>query len=358
MLLLLAACAPPDPAPRPVPRSLEAAETALRAADVEQLRAELGKGRGLAQRGHELAARLDPPAWLVAMGADEREHDLVAAIEAMRAGDDMALQAALGFGPQDLAASIFNGGASVYARRAGGRNYYESGPQPLDLLNHANVPSLPEGWLASGVTLWGTMEGRQFRVDYTLDATGVVNLDGGIWQATTSMKVPPRTTHYADPMAALPAAARVLSVSGLVAPQFWGARLRLIGVGARVLRVELGRDENGWALCDYSDTALQERLGAIRDERLDFIRRRALGFQRSSGRWPRGLHELTFAKSELSDPTSSSGRLGWGDYDAAPSVDFEVAPSEDAEYAAACKESTSAGRRAVSVDGSFFWLKP
>ncbi|MCA8916836.1 MAG: hypothetical protein KDB90_15695 [Planctomycetes bacterium] len=292
------------------------------------------------------------------MGADEREHDLVAAMTSMRAGDDAALETALGFGPQDLATTVFNAGASVFARRAGGRNYYESGPQPLDLLDDGPTPTLPEGFLVMAVTLWGSVDGREFRVDYAFDESGLVNLDGVLWQATTSMEIPPRAARYPDPQHALPGWAGKLAVEGLLKPAYWGAKFRLVAMDGTLQRIELGRDERGWALCDGSNTSLQERLGSLRDERLEFIRRRANDFRRTSGRWPRGLHELTFAAKQLSDPTSDLGRLGWADYEASPAVGFEVAPDEAAEYAAACTQTGPAGRRAIRRDGSYFWLEP
>ena len=358
VLLLFPACSPPDKPMAPAPRSLQAGVAALRTGDLQALRKDLGQGEGFAARARELADRLDPPTWLIAVGAHSAQHDLPAAIKAMNTGDDLALAEALGFGQQHLATSIFNAGSSVYSRQAGGRNFYETGPQPLDLIEGIDVPVLPEGSLALDVSLWGTLEGRSFRVDYTLAADGLVALNAGLEQARTEIEAPSRASRSTKPNDALPAEAMSMPVGFLIEPRFWGAEIQLLAPDGDLRVVVLGRNDKGWALVRFDSTTLEGRLSTIRDERLSLIAQRALQFEARVGRWPRGLNEVAHKPTQLVDPTSDGGRRGWAEYAAAPPVQMELVADADGDYVAVCTQTGINGRRAVARDGRLFWLEP
>jgi hypothetical protein len=356
--VLLCACSAPPPEEPPESRSLAAAVDATRRADLERLRSEFFQGPGFAARAYSLMEHRDPSAWLIAVGASGREHDLRAAGEAAAARDDRALQAALGFSDQQLLADILSGGGTIYSRRADGRNFYEVGPQPLDLLGDYNPPGLPDGGLALETTLWGTRDGRSFKISYSIGRHGITNLQATLDLAGDAKGEPGRAARYTDPRTALPSNGymRHLAITSLQDEHWTSAEFVFLTEDGTIERVHLARDVAGWSLVDFSVETQAQRLEDLRDERLDFLRLRASGFERTSGRWPRGLHEISFKPWQLTDPASPEGRLGWADYDAKPPAGFELAVSPD-EYAVIATHTTSQGRRAITKDGRHIWIK-
>jgi hypothetical protein len=359
LVLFLAACSAAAPGPAPEPRSLVSTVEAMRTGDLPRLRADQGKGAGLCAHGTALALRLDPEAWLIAMGASGREHDLAAAAAAMRNGDEGALAYALGFSEQQLTADILSGGGSIYSRRSDGRSFYEVGPQPVELLDGFIPPALPQGCLALEATLRGTINERRFKISLGLDPGGVTNLQAGLDMAADAVKAPGRAARYSDPNLALPSTGALhhLDVQCLQDARWIVADLVLLRDDAAIERVQLARDSAGSALVETSVETRDDRLGRQRDERLEFLRLRAAGFERTSGRWPRGLHELSFKPWQLVDPASPAGRLGWADHDAKPPAGLELAESADTEYAVIATYAGDNGRRAVARDGRLLWIR-
>ncbi|MCB9935636.1 MAG: hypothetical protein H6840_08070 [Planctomycetes bacterium] len=355
MPLLFVCCAPAPDAPDPSPRSFAAAELALRRGDLAGLRDALGKGPGLSGHARELAGRLDPEAWLIAIGASSREHDLPAAVRAMQADDDHALADALGFSDQQLRATILGGGASVFSRRSDGRNYFESGPQPINLARGVKLPVLPPGGLALSVTLWGNQGERRYRLQYTEQQRGLVDLQAALELGRESIEC--TAPRHAEAATALPAGRlRALELAALGEKRWYGAELRLLLTDGTIERALLGRDERGWALADAGATTQGQRLENLRDERLKYMGRRAGDFERNSGRWPRGFHELSGKPRELVDPAAPEGRSGWADFDDRPAAGFELGDGDS--YAVAALWAGPQGRRAVARDGTLSWLKP
>jgi hypothetical protein len=351
VLLFSAACSPPQPDPLPPPGTLESAVVALRRADISRLRSDLGKGKGCAEQASEFAKSLDPEAWLVAIGASSREYNLAAAARAMEAGDDEALASATGFNEQKLTADILLGGASIFTRRADGRKFFDSGDQPIDLLADLALPGLPAGCIAMEVTLWGNLELRYFRASYGLNAHGATNLQVVQDLATESRPTPGGQTRHEKMGNALPSTgmASGLDVTDLDSARFSGAAFTLVDASARIQRLRLARDADGWALIENEEDPQLDRLGRLRDERLDFIRRRCRSTEGASGRWPRGLHEISFEPRQLTDPASATGRLGWADHDDSPPADLQLG-TRDGAYA------VRSGRRAITYEGDFIWL--
>jgi hypothetical protein len=354
-VLFFAACAAPPDADPPESRTLAAAVKALRAGDIDELRNQQGKGVGLAAHAAMLADRFDPEAWVIALGASEREHDLAKAATAVAARDDSALAEALGFGDQPLLADVLGGGGSIYSRRAGGRGFFETGPQPVDVLNGFSAPGLPSGCAAVELSLWGIENQRRFRVNIGLDTAGVTNLQASPELARESIDPPAGAKRHADPQQSLTGRMRELPLQSLVDPRWYGANVTLLHNDGTIERAELGRDDAGWAVIDSSVETQEQRLGRIRDERLDFLRRRANEYERTSGRWPRGLREISFKPWQLVDPTAPEGRNGWADHDKKPKPGIELAAQPD-QYAAISTHQTQKGRRAITKEGELFWL--
>lgn len=352
--LLFACCTPAPDYPPPEPRTLAAAERALRSGNLPALRRELGKDRGLCEQARALADTLDPDAWLIALGAVNREHDLAAAARAMLAGDDAALADALGFSEQQLHADILGGGASVFARRADGRNYYEQGAQPIALLEGVNPPGLPDGALALSVTLWGIQKERRYRLSYTFNRTGVAEL-----QAVHELgrdAIDASGPRHVDISTALPPGAlRALELASLEEPRWYGAEFRLLQSDGSLEHALLGRNELGWALAESGASSLAQRLDERRDERLRFLARRISDFVRTMGRRPRSFNEVSHKPADLVDPAAPAGRRGWADYDARPQAGFQLGEGE--EFLLAATHVGPHGRRVIASDGVPAWLK-
>lgn len=353
LVLCICACTPPEPPPPPGPGTLDAAVLAMRTGNGTALREHIGKGAGLAAHANELAKSLDTEAWLVALGAVEREYDLRRAVAAMRADDDEGLADALGFDPQALSRDILRGGGSIYVKRADARNFYESGPQAIALLDDLQAPGLPSGCRAMHVTLYGRLESRELRVRYGLSNRGVTNLEAAPELGRTEIAVPANARRYPDAVDALASVrgAAGLDVTSLSAERWYGAQFILLSESGDILRVLMGR-EGEWAVAELSLTTLSERLESLRDSRLNVIRRKAGDMLRLGGRWPRGLNDTNLQAQELTDPV----RDPWAEFSANPEPGFELATGPDGQWCAASLHTTPNGRRAIAADGSFLWL--
>lgn len=360
VLLILGACSPTESYPPPPPRTLASAERALRIGDINRLRSDLGKDAGLATRAADLAARFDPQAWLVATGTATREHDLERIYKSMQAGNDAELAVMMGFGHQALTADILDGGSSIYARRASGRNYFSSGPQPLDLMNGASLPMLPDDCFAMHATLWGRLEGRSYRLKYALDVNGVTSLQAAHELAHEDFEIGPEIVRHVDAAATLTAALAnwKLDLSGLRDERWYGAEFSLLRPSGELLLLKLASDDRGWALLESSTSTQSQRLNAKRDERLRVIQRRAIDFERARGHWPQEFGDLSWELLNVKDPTAEEGLFGWIDYAGSPAIMLELAPEANSGYAVRSTTVTSKGQRAITRGGEFIWLKP
>ena len=327
---------------------------ALRTGDVAALREHLGKGPGLAARARELATKLDTEAWLVAMGAVEREYDLPHAVAAMQADNDTELADALGFGQQALQQDVLNGGGSVYIRRANARKYYQSGAQPIALLDDVEFPLLPAGCMAMHVTLWGRLNGRELRVRYGLGVSGATNLEADAELGRTEISPPSGAQRYQDAADALPRVgpAATFNVAGLANERWYGAQFILLAPDGTIQNVLMGRDDGGWGIVEQKLTARQTRLGELRDQRMNVIRRRAADMLRSAGLWPRKLDDVNLQARELCDPTVDP----WAEFAIDPIPGFEVAADPNGIWQVAATAITPKGRRAITPTGAFIWI--
>lgn len=349
LVLCICACTPPEPPPPPEAGTLDAAVLALRTGDAAALREHLGKGPGLAARANELAKSLDTEGWLIALGAVEREYDLPRAVNAMRAGDDAELAHALGFGQQALAQDILNGGSSIYSKRADARNFYETGAQPIALLDDIQPPGLPVGCQAIHVTLYGRLDGRELRVRYGLSRNGVTNLEADAELGRIAITVPASVRREPSAALALPRSGPCvgLDVSGLSDERWYGAQFILLTEDGAIQRLMMGED-NGWGLVEEVFTTREQRLEALRDRRLSVIGRKA----GSIGHWPRGLADLNLQPRELVDPVPDA----WAELQGDPARGFELAPTPGGEWVAASLHVTVRGRRAVDSEARLFWI--
>ena len=354
LVLFICTCAPAPPPPPPAANTLDASVLALRTGDVAGLQQHLGKGPGFAARATELAARHDPEAWLVALGAVEREYDLPRAAAAMRRGDDAELADALGFGPQALMQDVLRGGGSVYTRRAEARNFYQTGAQPIALLDDVQTPVIPPGADALHVTLWGRIEGRDLRVRYGLNTRGVTSIQADAELARRQINLPQSARRESNAAHAVPRVGPCagLDLSGLADPRWYAAQFIVLTGAGDLQRVLLARD-TGWGVVEHELTSRQQRQEDLRDQRLNFMRRRAGSMLRSTGRWPRGTFDLNVQARELSDPVKDP----WGEFAADPQPDFVIAPDADGDWYAATLHVTRQGRRAVAGDGQFLWIE-
>jgi hypothetical protein len=341
LVLCFAACSSQHPEAL-APRSPAAAAHAMRTGDSDAYLQHTGKDAGLLEHARDLAGRYDPPAWLIAMGAGWREHSLSDAHKAMHAGDHAALLRAVGFGPQHVSGDILAAGYSIYSKRAGGMNYHETGPVPLDLIKGVDLPGLPENCAAVEVTLWGNVDGRNLRVRYGLGSGGVTNLQAGVELARDSVTLPP-------------AALRETVSEALMDARFYGAEFRVLYVDGTIERKLLGRDEDGWGVAEHSRQSMAARLEETRDARLEAIRRRAADYRRTSGRWPRGMSELSVTARELVDP-SAKGQA-WAEFAPSPAADFVLADDPDGAWLAATTVTTPNGRRAITSTGEHIWIE-
>lgn len=203
--------------------------------------------------------------------------------------------------------------------------------------------------------LWGRLEGRNVRLRYGYDRTGVTDLQALPELAVEAFDIGESAGRYSSAADCLPKTNWGLDVAGLDDERWYGAEIRLVRPDGALLRIKLARDDQGWARLESATSTQSERLGALRDKRLGLLGRRAADYLRTSGRWPRRLNELSWQPVDLCDPTADRG---WGDYAEKPSAGLELAPDAESGYAARCTELTARGRRAVTRDGSFVWLQP
>lgn len=337
------------PEPAPHPRSLAAAEVALRTGDLDALRHSLRIDDGVAARARELAQRLDPEAWQIAMGVHGREVNLAAAAKAMQAGDDAAFRDAAGLRDQSLRADALQGGLSVDIKRSNARNYYERGHAPLDLLTGCSFPATSGGAQALHYVLYGTMNDRRFMARVGLGPEGAIALSARRDLAAVTPKLPADAPRGADAtaLASLP-------LDFLHDRRFTGAEAWQLERDGTLRHVQLHRDGGDWVLIEESSRTLEQRLQAERDRRLTYIYRRAAEFQRNAGRAPRGEHELSVKPAEYVDPVAASGRLGWADHDPQPAKGLKLAGTDT--VAAQATEPDREGRtRFIDETGTLGW---
>ncbi|MEZ5993225.1 MAG: hypothetical protein R3E76_12860 [Planctomycetota bacterium] len=332
----------------------------MRIGDIDRLRSDLNKDAGLAARAVKLASYLDPEAWLVATGTVTREHDLGRAYKAMLAGNDAELAVMMGFGDQALTADILDGGSSIYARRANGRNYFDSGPQPLDLMNDVLLPQLPESCLAMHLSFWGRLKGRSYRLRYGFDGGGVTTLQAAYELAREEFEIAADATRHGDAIGAIPVAFRSwgLDITCLNDERWFGAEFRLLRPDGTLLHLKLARDQHGWALTESAVSTRDERLSAKRDERLRIIQKRLKDYVRALGSWPDKLGKISSEWLNVKDPTGEQGLFGWIDHSDKRVIMLVLAPGADSGYAARSTSVTDKGQRAITMDGNFIWLKP
>jgi len=354
--VLVASCAPVSPPP-PGPETLPGLEASLRRGDISALRRGLGHGPGYARQAGQLANTLDPRAWLVAMGATGREHDLSGCVKAMAANDDAALASALGFGDQALQADVLQAGRTVFSRRSGGLDYFESGKAPLDLFDPAIVPAHDDSLLAAEFTYWGDADGRTTRLRVGRRGGAFTNLQA---TADAALDAPPRARDARrDPTASAAGGAQLrgFNLPELKESHWLGLEARGVTPQGDILLARLGRDAEGWYLVEFTRSTMTQRLEAERDKRLEHVRRLATDLQRAAGRWPGAESYLTLRPTDLCDPSAPDARRGWADHDARPPVGIALLqPAGAKDPAVACKHATAQGARAITREGNLIWL--
>jgi hypothetical protein len=147
-----------------------------------------------------------------------------------------------------------------------------------------------------------------------------------------------------------------MSLPGLADPQWWGIEARIVASDGAITRLKLGRDGGGWFVVESSQTSLRQRLEAVRDQRLETLRRLATDHQRSAGRWPRYVTDLTLRPRDLVDPAAPDGRLGWAEFAAKPQATIRLLQAARAEdVAAECIQTGREGRRVITRAGKLEW---
>jgi hypothetical protein len=348
LLALVAACAPI--AQPPNGGIVEAAAAALRRGDTNGLRAALGHTDELAKFAAAQARQLDPEAWLIVMGASWREHDTAACAAALDKGDGEALLKALGFGEQQLRADVLDAGRTVYSRRAAAMDYYETGEAPIAAMQEDLLPPLPGTLRACELTFWGTRKSRVMRLRTGLNERGLTNMQASLGLATTAFSAPAGAKRTPQPTC------DAMPLPALTDAQWWGLEARIVTREGAILQLKLGRDDGGWFVVESSETSLRERLDTLRDRRLQAIRRLASDHQRSAGRWPRYVTDLTLRPRDLVDPAAPEGRLGWAELAPRPESTIRLLQAQDGDdVAAECVHAGPRGRRAVTRAGALGW---
>jgi len=338
---------------------MAAACAALQRGDVAALRAHMGQDTGLVAFARSQAQVLDPRAWLIVMGASWREADPAGCAAAMAAGDSMALCNALGFGDQALESEVLSAGRTVFARRAGGLDYYESSQSALSVLRPDLAPELPPGDAGYEVTYWTRIESRAVRVRVGRNARGLSNLqalpDPGSEGAPTA---PAKARFATAALAAGDGAAGVL-LPGLSDGAWWALDLRVVMQDGTLLTTRLAKDDAGWFVLEATRTKLAQRLEAERDRRLEVVRRSAADLLRSAGRWPKRASDLSLRPVDWADPAAPAGRLGWSDHDSPPKPGIELlTPVQDDDPAVQRTQAGPQGHRAITRAGNLVWHLP
>lgn len=354
LVFVFAACAPAVHPPEP--GGLEGLARAQRRGDLAAVRKGLGLESGLSHTGRELAEQLDPRAWLVAMGASWREHDLKACRRALASGDDRALAAALGFGEQALQADVLQAGRTVFSRRSSGMDYFESGKAPGALVTAELAPVQAPGVLAVEFTYWADAEGRTARLRVGLRGDVISNLQA---TADAALDSPPAARdHGRVATAALAGAgAAPLALPELGEAHWLGLEARAVLRDGEMITLRLSRDDRGWYAVEQTRQTMAQRLEAERDRRLELVRRLASDLQRSAGRWPAREDQITLRPVDLCDPAADSARRGWADHDSAPPRGIRLLqPAADADPAVECIQAVGGRRRAITRNGQLVWI--
>ncbi|MCC6466204.1 MAG: hypothetical protein IT463_12765 [Planctomycetes bacterium] len=343
----MTACTP-APSQAPKAGSAQAALGALRTADVAAFREALGLNAGHAGFARQLATRLDPETWRIALGVEGREHDLAAVLRCLRSGDDAGLQAAMGYGEQALTADVLEAGRTVYRRRSGLRDYFEKGAAPLGLLP-ADAHACPPGVLAYQLELWGNLEGRACKARLARNTRGLCTL------VATADIAPPATPAGEAERFALPPADGLIDLPLLPAADWRALRLKVVREDGSLSVRHFGHDERGWFVASREDSTRRARLCEARDRRLLDLRAAALRREVDGPGWPKALADLGLKAHELADPAAPADFPGWAAHEAAPQTGFELVPGRDA--IAALAPETDGRRRAVTREGALVWLE-
>lgn len=357
LVLCICACTPAPPAKPPAARSPEAALSALRTGNLDAMREHLGKGDGFVTRAIELQGRLDTAAWLVAMGAHGRQHDLAAAAATMATHDEPAVRDAIGFSDQALRQDLLGGNHSVAAVRAFERNYYRWAAPAADAFDGWKIPPLPKGALAYHVTAQVRVGERDVRVWFGRDQQGMTEMRAEV-DLTGGPGKPPRTARRASNPADLVKPSITLSMDWLKSESMHEAHLRVLMPDGALSSARMVRDGEGWALLESRSQTMPERLAELRDSRLQRIQRSASDHALRHAAWPASPDALLLRPADWVDPTTEPARRGWADYDPSPPVGLELRPAtEPGDIAVISLHSGPNGRRAITRKGELTWVQ-
>jgi hypothetical protein len=288
------------------------------------------------------------------MGASGRESDPAGCRAAMEAGDGDALLNALGFDEQQLRADVLDAGRTVYSRRAGSLEYFETGEAPLAALTDELLPAVPASLKAYEFTFWGSRKGRTVRLRMGRNVRGLSNLQAAQGLAVTAFNAPEGARHSQSAPGALQ------DLAGMPVPvlgdDWWGMECRVVTFDGTLARAKVGRDALGWFVVEAATSTLEERLEAERDRRLELLRRMAADLLRSAGRWPRYMTDLTVRQRDLVDPAVPAGRRGWAELAKKPKATIRLLqPKSDDDVAVECVHAGPRGRRVITRGGTLGW---
>ena len=357
LVLCICACTPAPPEKPPAFRSPEAALSALRTGNLAAIRENLGKGEGFSARAIELQQSLDPAAWLVAIGAHGRQHDLAAAVATMAARDEPAIRDAIGFSDRALRQELLSGNHSVAAVRAFERNYYRWAAPAADAFDGWQVPPLPDAALAYHVIAQVRVGERDIRVWFGRDRLGMtemraeVDLTGGAGKA-------PRNARRASDPAELVGPSITLSLAWLQTNALREAYIRQLTPDGTLSTARLVREAEEWTLMESRSQTMPARLAELRDARLQRIQRAASDHALRHAAWPTSPDTLMLRRADWVDPTTDIARRGWADYDASPPTGFDLRDApEPGDIAAIAIHPEAAGRRAITRKGELTWVR-
>ncbi|MBX3461402.1 MAG: hypothetical protein KF696_15765 [Planctomycetes bacterium] len=321
---------------------------ALRGGDLASHRENIGKDTGLMARALELQQTLDPQAWLVALGAVTREHNLPAAAAAMQRNDEAALAGALGCHEQALRKELLDANHSVHAVRAAGVNYYRRAQPAADAFEGWQPPPLPPGALAYHISALVSVGERDCRLHFGRDRHGMTDLRAAVDLAG---KVAP--TGGPDATAAM--AATGLDTALLPATRYRDLTVRVLMHDATLHLLRLAVDGQGWRLYEHAVTTLAQRLESARDGKLMRIYRTASDLSLRLSRWP-AEYELLLGAADWFDPAAPGARNGWAEYEAAPARGFELRQArEPGDIGVIALHQQPQGRRAITRKGDYVW---
>lgn len=358
LLCWVAACAPVAPPP-PKIGTMASAMAALQPGDLAALRAGLGHDDGLVVFAAAQADALDPRAWLIVMGASWRQNDPAACAAALQARNRAALLRGLGFDDQALESEVLSAGRTVFARRAGGLDYYESGKSALSVLRPDLAPDLAPGVAAYEIAYWTRVETRVVRVRVGRNQRGLSNLQAVPDPGSEGAPAAPAGARHASVSLAAGDGACGLQLPYLGQDSWWAMDLRVVMADGTLATTRLARDGGGWFVLEASRATLAQRLEAERDRRLELARRSSADLLRSAGRWPAARSDLSLRPVDWADPASPAGRRGWSDHDqnVAPGLEL-LRPAGDDDPAVQCTHAGPQGRRAITRAGALIWRQP